>query len=323
VHHSKVHVARSALIGWIVVEEDANVVLNYSDDGRFRGFIGKPGEGPGEVTAPANVAVDATDSIWISDVRGRVVVFGPDGAAGRTIVNPSIHAVDGFTPSGSPFSSLGQFGATPSEGIRRYLQVWTRNGQNALVAVGPGAENLLDGGEPVPLPVPIQSTSLNDSVFLTPGGWHTWLLKWSPSGEEAIIRGDAVWQALGLADEPERAEGQPVAVMKGAGHDLWLLGGIRRISVAGEVALRDSVAKDASLDPRSPKVQQSLKIANAVFDGVLLYVTVDGAAVTVSAAATFPEYPWGFVDARHYYTFQELDNGLIHIRIWEFQRRCL
>ena len=113
--------------GWVVAE-DGNELIEYGSDGTFVGFFGARGEGPGEILSPTRVAVDAWDSVWVSEDRGRVVVFSPDGNPARSITHLGIFRIDGFTPSGLPFSMLTRDsgGVDPTPSFYRYAQVWNR-----------------------------------------------------------------------------------------------------------------------------------------------------------------------------------------------------
>jgi len=76
--------------GRLLVADDQNHrVVVFSREGRFVGYVGRAGRGPGEMQAPWVVAADAADSIWVYDNGlARVSVFGPDLRFGRSFGVP-------------------------------------------------------------------------------------------------------------------------------------------------------------------------------------------------------------------------------------------
>ena len=314
----RVDVARLPHVGWIVVE-DGRQVISYRPDGRFESLLARRGSGPLELVDPDRVEVDPTDSLWVSEKRGRVVVFDAEAKPRRMITNPDLLTVEGFTPSGLPFSIVNRH-ALRGRGAKKAIEVWTRTGDRVLHVVGPAAfDSLYSAGETAPLPTPPGSVGLSDTVFLAPGAWHVWVLRWTPHSEDSVVTGRAVWQALKLGDEPDRFAGFPVAVMSARDDALWILGAIRRISIKDEERLRRTEAALRKLEVRDPAIQLSGAIRNRVYDGVLLHVSADG---TITSSLLFDEFPWGFASKEHYFTSMETDNGLIRLQIWQFDRVC-
>lgn len=111
--------------GWIVSDFPADV-LTYSPDGRVRGRLGEPGQGPGEWSRPARVAADRGDSIWVSNLQGRASVFAPDGTPARTLSSPQLRSIHGFLEDGNPYSLV--FRPSPEDRIQGTLlgRAWDR-----------------------------------------------------------------------------------------------------------------------------------------------------------------------------------------------------
>ncbi len=76
--------------GRILVADDQNHrIAVFGADGRFVGYAGRKGQGPGEMESPLRVVVDARDSIFVwDDSNGRVSVFTPDLRFRRTFTLP-------------------------------------------------------------------------------------------------------------------------------------------------------------------------------------------------------------------------------------------
>jgi hypothetical protein len=314
-HAFAVNVVRLPDLGWIVLE-DGGPLLNYAADGSFRRILGRIGSGPQELAAPDGIAVDATDSLWVSQA-GRFVVFGPDGIPVRTIVTPGIAGLSGITPSGLPFGYFNRMNADGT-GLSRFVHIWSRQGDR-IGAIGPGASDSLSSGVSLPAALQVQTLSVSDTVFLAPGSWHTWLLRWTRSTEEPVVLGRSVWEALQLAAGPGPGDARVSAVSRAVSGGLWLLGAVRRVSREQEAILRERRAQESRVRITDPAVTHSARILNQVLDGVLVHLTEDG---RVTDALTFPEYPWSFVDGEHFVTMRETDVGLIQIRIWHIMRAC-
>jgi hypothetical protein len=76
--------------GRVLVADDQNHrVAVFGADGRFAGYAGRKGEGPGELESPWRVVVDAQDSIFVWDSNNaRVSVFAPDLRFRRSFTLP-------------------------------------------------------------------------------------------------------------------------------------------------------------------------------------------------------------------------------------------
>jgi len=76
--------------GRLLVADDQNHrVVVFGRDGRFVGYVGRQGSGPGEMQAPWLVVADASDSIWVYDNSlARISVFGPNLRFARSFPVP-------------------------------------------------------------------------------------------------------------------------------------------------------------------------------------------------------------------------------------------
>ena len=97
-------------VKWAAISGDSLLILgdlmagrvgSYGFDGRFRRWIGRVGDGPGEFRQPIQGGVTSSGNVWISDHR-RVLIYRPDGEVLETIVlrepdlgwNPTVLGVD-------------------------------------------------------------------------------------------------------------------------------------------------------------------------------------------------------------------------------------
>jgi len=303
--------------GWVVTEA-GNDVIEYGPDGEFRRILGRRGEGPEELLRPYAVAVDPTDSTWISDRRGRAVLFGPDGLPARTVVSPALFKIEGFTESGFPFTRLTKYTPTTASGepLFEYIQIWSREGDR-WSQIGPGRF------EPAALGLPsvsrvgsVQSVVEGDTLGIVRASWEGWLTYWSADREWVSVPADSVWRTLGLEGSPKAwSDGHPVTVSSDGDGGYWVLGAVRRLSVSQEEALiqRTGAPENRFYRGRSPPVR------NAVYDGAIIHVSSDDA---ITAGTLFDEYPEGFASPNQFYTFTETELGLIQINIWEFRQDC-
>lgn len=303
--------------GWVVTEA-GNDVIEYGPDGQFNRTLGQRGEGPGELDRPWAVAVDPTDSTWISDRRGRAVLFGPDGLPGRTVLSPDLFQIEGFTESGFPYARLTKYSESSPTGEPTwgYIQTWSREGE-PLVQLGPGGFAPDAQGLPsVSSRGRVQSVVVGDTLGILSVSWEAWLTYWSASREWASVPADSVWRTLGLEGSPETpSDGRPVAVSSDGAGGYWVLGAVRRLSESEEDDLirRSEAPANMFYRGRSPPVR------NAVYDGAILHVTAEG---TITAATLFDEFPEGFASTSQFYTFTESEAGLIQVHIWEFKEDC-
>jgi hypothetical protein len=231
--------------------------------------------------------------------------------------NPSIFPVDGFTPSGFPVAAMESV-KEPQE-LFGYVQISTRDG-DSLNVVGPGGFAASPGARKQRSGAPRRAIGMTDTVFISPGGWKTWALKWTPSLELGFVDAETIWQALDLGLGPKSAaDGGPIAVAKTQSDGFWLAGAVRRLSSDQEQALRQIEAESAGTNPMAFRVRYAPSIRNQVFDGVLLLVGLDG---KIRGQTMIDDYPFGFADSSHVFTFREAESGEIRIRMWRLERKC-
>ncbi len=307
--------------GWLVTE-DGKEILEYADDGAFRRFFGNRGEGPGELSHPNAVEVDPSDSVWISNRRGRSVVFAPDGTASRTIVDPGLRQITSFTPSGLPMTLLLKVAAkaqpSPSE-LWPFVQVWNRD-LEPIHLIGPGAL-VSEGPEIMVLGVgnPPQCAVSNDSTLFFPLGGENSFVKWTPTTVDTVPFPDSPWTKLGLqADRKPEPGDRLVALIPDGASGFWGLGAIRRLSEEDEEELVRN-APQPGIQTMDSFKRASAAVRNAVYDGWLGHLTAGG---KVTEAVVFEEYPWGFSRPGEFFTFDENENGLVRVRVWKFTRSC-
>jgi hypothetical protein len=311
-----VDIARLPNGGWIVAEAGSDLI-EYSPDGQFLGFWGERGEGPGELLSPTRVVLDASDSLWVSDDRGRVVVFDPAGRPTRTILSPDLYRINGFTPSGLPFTVLTRDSGrdTPEPLLFEFVQVWDREGEG-MYALGPGEFDSGARGRVVMPLSPPQVLPLTDSTFLVPGSWRAWVHRWTRTREEPLTGADAAWSRLGLEGLPTLPEdNEPISITTAGDGGAWVIAAIRRMARDREEKLVDPGPNA----PRFPFRRFSPAVRNEVFDGALIHVSGTG---DVTEGVVFDEYPWGFVDPDRFFTFRTTEEGLIQLRVWRYRLTC-
>jgi len=54
-------------------------IQKFDKDGKFLASFGRKGQGPGEFNMPGALECDGEGRLWVSDIPGRVIIFGPDG----------------------------------------------------------------------------------------------------------------------------------------------------------------------------------------------------------------------------------------------------
>ena len=87
----------------LVADGQNHRVAVFDARGRFVGYFGRQGRGPGEMEAPWALAVDAHDSIFVwDDGLARISVFGPDLRFRRSFAAPPQWLIDSmrFLPDG-------------------------------------------------------------------------------------------------------------------------------------------------------------------------------------------------------------------------------
>ena len=67
-----------------------NTVFKFDQNGNFITSFGSKGEGPGELTNPFDLRVDYTGDIVITDIVGKFVVFGKNGAYKKQVKTEQI-----------------------------------------------------------------------------------------------------------------------------------------------------------------------------------------------------------------------------------------
>jgi len=304
-------------MGWIVVDFP-NDVFSYDPSGRFQGRLGRQGAGPEEWSEPARVAVDESDSLWVSDLRGRAVVFTPEGAPARTLAGPHLVPIEGFLEGGRPYSVL--FRPSPSDRSEGTLlaQVWSREHGERRETVGPGA--LGEHGATVPMLVPPGTAPVGSDLYASVGA-SRWLVRWTSGGEDTVATSEAVLAGLEKAGIPGPVEeAHPVAVTASEDGGFWVVGSLRRMGVEEEEALREAAGLASGVPSGSLELARSPAIRNRVFDGILVHLSEDG---EVTDAVIFDPVPLGFVaNAEQYFALVQSDAGLLKLQIWSFQRQC-
>lgn len=315
-----VYVAALEGTGWVVVDYPSDV-LRYGTDGRFLGRFGEAGQGPGEWSDPARVTSDETDSLWVSNLRGRAVVFSSDGRAARTVSDPELLPIDGFTSTNRPYSLVFQ----PSPQVRSrgslFARVMDREG-NVLFAVGPGAQESGDGGPAVPMLVAPPTAAVGDTVFAATGP-DVWLARWTTTGEDTLVTGEMVRASVhqsGMFEGVRAPEVEPTGLTPSEEGGFWIAGAIRRLPREREESLREEERIARGLPPGTLEMARSIDIRNQVFDGMLLHVTREG---EVTTALAFDPVPLGFVSGSpHHFTVTSTDSGLLKVLIWRSDLQC-
>jgi hypothetical protein len=162
-------------LGWIV-SDFPNDVLTYDPDGRFRGRLGERGQGPGEWSRPARVVVDPSDSIWVSNLQGRAIVFAPDGTPARTLSSPQLLPIEGVLEDGNPYSLI--FRPSPddrTQGMPTQGTLLARAWDRAT-------------GEPA------------GSALYAAVNPDLWLARWTAAGEDTVSTGQQVTAGLREAE---------------------------------------------------------------------------------------------------------------------------
>lgn len=306
-------------LGWIVSDFPADV-LTYGPDGRFQGRLGERGQGPEEWSRPARVVVDPSDSLWVSDLQGRAVVFAPDGAPARTLTSPQLLPIEGFLGDGRPYSIL--FHPSPRDRTQGTLlaRAWDRASGEAAGDVGPGA---VDGSGPPSLTPMLNGpgTAFDGSTLYAAVDSTLWVARWTPAGEDTVSTGAQLRAGLAEAGvEVSHESPHPVDLTPASDGGFWVLGVLRALSEEEEQALREQQSLATGMSPTSLEIARSPHVRNRVFDGLLVHLTSDG---EVSDAIPLDEVPLGFVsNAAQLYTLARTDTGLLQVRIWQFERTC-
>jgi hypothetical protein len=67
-------------------------VFKFDQNGNFITSFGRKGQGPGELMSPFDLIVDYRDDIVITDIVGKIVIFGKDGAYKKQVKTEQITA---------------------------------------------------------------------------------------------------------------------------------------------------------------------------------------------------------------------------------------
>ncbi len=317
-----VYVAGRPEGGWVVADFPSEV-LTYRQDGGFVGRWGERGQGPGEWSDPARVITDRSDSLWVSNLRARAVLFSEEGHPGRTVSSPDLAPVEGFTASNHPWSVL--FQPDPEDRTRGSLvaRISDRNG-STIRYVGPGVREERDHQLAVPMLIAPGTTAVGDTIFASVGP-DLWLARWTISGEDTLTTGEAIREAEAMQSKapggalPEFLP-EPTGIAAAADGGFWVAGIIRRLSPAEEEALREEERIRRGLPSGTLEVARSIEIRNRVYDGVLLHLSREG---EVTGAAFSDEIPLGFVSgSEQHFTVRSAESGFLEIQIWASKIQC-
>jgi hypothetical protein len=315
------------------VAEHPAAVLRYASDGTFAGIFTREGRGPGEISGPARVAVGPGDSVWVSELQGRVVVHAPEGAAVRTLVHPELLPVEGFLgatdpvePATGPLPWAMGFRVDRDEGAtpRPKLLAVTLEPATGRVArsLGPGGE----GSTPrTPLLVAPGARPSGEG-FLVTAGSGAWIERWDGPAVDTLLAGDAVEGALRDAGV-ELAEGlpEPVALLDDGADGFWVLGRLRRIDDEEEDAIKREESERTGFPGGSLELDRSVGVMNRVWQGLLLHwLPASGVTHVVTLDhLSGGGVPLGAVQGSgHFFTAHRTERGLVQLRIWRPERRC-
>ena len=89
---------------WIILDKFQMKLLKFSEDGQFRGFIGRQGEGPGEYRTIEFPCIVWGDHIGVVDLmRGKALVYDIDGRLIRETQTPGTEGDGGKFPVTNAF----------------------------------------------------------------------------------------------------------------------------------------------------------------------------------------------------------------------------
>lgn len=304
---------------WIVVGLTMPPPLLYAPDGTFEGTVGQVGDGPEEFLDPDRVVVDRTDSIWISDPGGRIVILDPRGNPARTIRSPG-YVVDGFTPSNEPFSVLVRVleerrpGESPDvRGAFPYVVVRSRD-LDPKRGLGPGVEAPAAEGRTLRMTPWWGTIFVSDTVVLTrtvEDQERSWIDRWTPSGQDIWVTRRDIWRALGQDGEFEPSAIRNLSLVEDGEGGYWNLATARRLTEAEDLApLGETPA---------PEEQPS------EFASYLLHLSNDGRVTAVGEipeADPYFEEPHLLDEAHVVSPWVHPETGLITLRIWRIRRDC-
>jgi hypothetical protein len=231
--------------GRLLVADDQNHrVVVFGRDGKFVGYVGRQGNGPGELQAPWLVAACALDSIFVYDnAQARISVFGPDLRYARSFRVPPQWLINGirFLPDGRLL--VAAYGRDEPG----TLHVLTRTGQRQRT-FGPrpvrrdlaGFEASLLGGN-----VDVAGRSI---VYSAKSPYEVWFF-------------DLDGQARGRCTGPRGWTTDPQSVVRTAGAAVSL-DWQRFVHSTNVIALGDGLILNQVLDPGNDRSQLDLVTAD-------------------------------------------------------------
>jgi hypothetical protein len=280
--------------GWVVLDRWGSVeLLTYDSIGNFTGLLGKRGQGPDEFSRPATIAVDAADSLWVSDA-GKVLVLNERGDVVRSLRSIGFN-IDGFFQGSIPYSLLARRSTEAGDEVPPFPYIITRTRDGAPQrAFGPGIIDPRANGRTINVNsratlMVTDSTALSNVVSPATSWQLAWIEYWAPRGSEIWLTRDTVWTALGRKEDlPSPAAFRNIALVQSA------RGGYLNLAVLEN--------DDSSLETvlfridRQKRVRYVQSIAN--------------------------EQPLEFIDANHFATMRQSPDGLWIINIRRIPAEC-
>lgn len=247
----------------------------FDDQGRFRGGIGRKGEGPGEFTAPTGPSVGPDGRLYIRDVF-RVSVFGPDPTSGLLTTLES--TFDG--PVYADWMSMRRTRFDPAGALLYPGKRWLEDGTSQRFLLRFNRSGVLE--DTIFVPAQQNAAQLTAFVRLGPGGGQMLqglnhvpfapLPVWSVTETGTIVSGDA--QAYDLVETD--AQGAVVATI----HRDIALEGIpkeeRRDSIAALRERLDSIGVPLDRVEGMPQEVRSLDVPEVYPAYMGVYVGDDG-----------------------------------------------
>ena len=305
-----------APFGWIIAEPRYPVAI-YAPSGAFTALPIREGEGPRELLRPERVAVDPTDTTWVSDSRGRAVLIDPSGTPVRTVSHPELRSIVGFSPSGLPFALLSAPATDGAIGRQSplFAQFFTRNGA-PLHRVGLGGEIALAYG----VRNPPSWVAEDEHTMIAPGGAESWMKRVSDEEEVVVPLASVRSRLTALGYEEDAHIGASAVVSDGSG-GFWVLGGVRVLGREEEARLAARIQKvEGYSRDVSAVLRAAPSVRHAVWDGVLSHVGPDGALDAVLVTETLPERLLPGPFSVHYTDHPE--TGLIRAHISSIALTC-
>jgi hypothetical protein len=279
-------------------------LLLYDSVGRFLGHIGRPGGGPGELRMPLSLAVDGSDSIWVSEWNGRVTIFGPTGTYGRISggVWPRYPQIQGFTPLGKPVVMR-----TPRDGGS--VEVRDRIGS---VTTTIDRESPDTAGATIDIVGTQRVAMLDDTTAAVRTALGDRVELWTPGSTDTLLRASDVTRAYGAVRgrrpiEPDSVVLNVIAV--GEDGALW-----------GTAFIKVKPLSELPTPPGRESPPLSLANRNITLDGFLWrFGLSDGLLRTTDVLDDLPD---GFVSGSSFFSFREEPSGLVVADIWRVSTSC-